>query len=72
MSCAIGHAVLDVLENENMMKNAQSVGTYAIDQLNILKQRHEIIGDVRCSLVKLFKNLFLKNLLQNYFSRSTL
>jgi len=47
VSCAIGHAVLDVLENENMMKNAQSVGTYAIDQLNILKQRHEIIGDVR-------------------------
>lgn len=39
--------MLDVLENENLMKNAQSVGTYAIDQLNILKQRHEIIGDVR-------------------------
>jgi len=47
VSCAIGHAVLDVIENQNMMKNAQIVGMYALDQLNILKQRHEIIGDVR-------------------------
>ncbi|KAJ8405517.1 hypothetical protein AAFF_G00319900 [Aldrovandia affinis] len=47
VSCAIGLAVLDVLEEENLQGNAYKVGGYLKDLLRGLKAKHAIIGDVR-------------------------
>ena len=47
VSCAVGKAVLQVIEEEKLQANAFQVGDYLMDQLNDLKQRHNIIGDVR-------------------------
>ena len=47
VSCAIGHAVLDVLTEENLQENALRVGRYFVEQLRILQNSHESIGDVR-------------------------
>nr|WP_243749574.1 aminotransferase class III-fold pyridoxal phosphate-dependent enzyme [Pseudoteredinibacter isoporae] len=47
VSCSAGLAVLEVIEQENLMQNAASVGEYARAELLKLQERHEIIGDVR-------------------------
>jgi len=47
MSCAVGHAVLDVIEREGMVESAREVGAYTMSKLRELKERHEIVGDVR-------------------------
>ncbi len=47
VSCAAGMAVLDVLEQENLMENARTVGAYALDGLNRLAEKHGIIGNTR-------------------------
>ncbi|XP_055009141.1 5-phosphohydroxy-L-lysine phospho-lyase isoform X1 [Boleophthalmus pectinirostris] len=47
VSCAIGLAVLDVIEKEDLRGNAIRVGTMLKDLLRGLYSKHEIIGDVR-------------------------
>ena len=47
VSCAIGHAVLNVIEEEELQKNALTVGNKLQSLLNELKSVHDIIGDVR-------------------------
>ena len=47
VSCAIGNAVLDVIEHDGLQHNAQEVGDYFLNQLMILKNEFELIGDVR-------------------------
>jgi alanine-glyoxylate transaminase/(R)-3-amino-2-methylpropionate-pyruvate transaminase len=47
VSTAGGHAVLKVLEKEKLQENAFVVGSYLKEQLNKLKEKHDIIGDVR-------------------------
>ena len=47
VSCAIGHAVLKVIEEEELQKNAFRVGNELKKLLNELKSVHDIIGDVR-------------------------
>lgn len=47
VSCAIGLAVLDVIEAEDLRGNAIRVGTHLKDLLKNLQPKHEIIGDVR-------------------------
>ena len=47
VSCAVVQTVLNVIEEENLQDNALDVGTYLLDQLKVLKSKHEIIGDVR-------------------------
>ena len=47
VSCAIGNAVLDVVEGDGLQANARDVGGYLLDALLELKSRHELIGDVR-------------------------
>ncbi|KAK9734346.1 hypothetical protein RND81_04G133200 [Saponaria officinalis] len=42
-----GHAVLKVIEKEKLQENAHTVGTYLKDRLNALKDKYELIGDVR-------------------------
>ncbi|PSS32733.1 Alanine--glyoxylate aminotransferase 2 3 like [Actinidia chinensis var. chinensis] len=44
---AAGHAVLRVIERENLQENAHVVGSYLKERLTDLKDKHEIIGDVR-------------------------
>lgn len=44
---AAGHAVLKVIEKEKLQDNAQVVGSYLKERLNALKDKYEIIGDVR-------------------------
>uniref|UniRef100_A0A8C4Q494 Ethanolamine-phosphate phospho-lyase n=2 Tax=Eptatretus burgeri TaxID=7764 RepID=A0A8C4Q494_EPTBU len=47
VSCAVGLAVLDVLEKEELLKNAKIVGAHLIATLHKLQSRHPIIGDIR-------------------------
>lgn len=47
VSAAAANAVLDVIETENLMDNAATVGAYAKAELTRLSQKHDIIGDVR-------------------------
>lgn len=47
VSCAVGKAVLEVIENESLMENAHQVGNYLQNALRDLSDRYEIIGDVR-------------------------
>ena len=52
VSCAIGQAVLDVIdviEEEQLQQNAKTVGDYYIQQLKELQQKFDCIGDVRGS-----------------------
>jgi alanine-glyoxylate transaminase/(R)-3-amino-2-methylpropionate-pyruvate transaminase len=44
---AIGKAVLEVIEKENLQANALKLGDYILAGLNKLKEKHKIIGDVR-------------------------
>lgn len=49
VSCAIGQAVLEVIDEEQLQQNAKVVGEYYIQQLSLLQQKYECIGDVRGS-----------------------
>ncbi|KAK2860558.1 hypothetical protein Q7C36_004724 [Tachysurus vachellii] len=51
VSCAIGLAVLDVIEKEDLQGNALRVGRYLMNILETLKERHLLVGDIRgCGL----------------------
>lgn len=47
VSCAVGLAVLDVIEQDRLLDNVRNVGAYVAQGLRELKQRHEAIGDIR-------------------------
>lgn len=47
VSCAVGSAVLDVIEAEGLQENARHVGQLLQDDLRGLMDRYPIIGDVR-------------------------
>jgi len=49
VSCAIGQAVLNVIEEEQLQQNARMVGDYYMQELAKLQQKCECIGDVRGS-----------------------
>lgn len=49
VSCSIGKAVLEVLEQEELMKRAFDVGNYYLKQLMQLKNQYNYIHDVRGS-----------------------
>lgn len=49
VSCAIGKAVLDVIEEENLQHNALRVGNYLMEGFNTLGRKFPIIGHVRGS-----------------------
>ncbi|XP_076993930.1 5-phosphohydroxy-L-lysine phospho-lyase isoform X2 [Tamandua tetradactyla] len=47
VSCAVGLAVLDVLEKEQLQAHAASVGSFLMELLRQQKAKHPIIGDIR-------------------------
>lgn len=47
VSCAAGLAVLDVIEQGDLRRNAHDIGVYLIERFRALQERHETIGDVR-------------------------
>lgn len=47
VSCAMGKAVLEVMEREQLQQNADEVGTYLLEQLRSLQNEFRWIGDVR-------------------------
>ncbi len=47
VSCAAASAVVDAIQNEGMRENATKQGTHAIKRLEELKEKSEIVGDVR-------------------------
>lgn len=49
VSCAAAMAVLDEIEDESLLSNAQIVGSYARDRMRDLAEKHQEIGDVRGS-----------------------
>ena len=49
VSCAAAMAVLEELEQADLVANAKTVGAYARSRLLALKDRHDVIGDVRGS-----------------------
>lgn len=81
VSCAIASAVLDVIEEEKLQQNANTVGEFYMDLLRELKEKYTCIGDVRGSglfigfeIVKDNTSLpntalakFIKNQLRNNF-----
>lgn len=49
VSCAIGQAVLDVIEEEKLQENAKEVGNYYKNLFSELQNKYACIGDVRGS-----------------------
>lgn len=45
--CAQGKAILEVIEKEKLQENALKIGNRILTGLNELKQKHDVIGDVR-------------------------
>ena len=47
VSCAIGEAVLHVIEDEGLQENAEIVGSYLIEELFKLQSKYIFIGQIR-------------------------
>jgi 4-aminobutyrate aminotransferase len=47
VSCTAGRAVIQVIEEENLLENAATTGKYFQDGLRELQNKHPLIGDVR-------------------------
>ena len=47
VSMAVGHAVLDVIEGEDLQAGALATGQYLLDGFSQMQSRFPIIGDVR-------------------------
>jgi 4-aminobutyrate aminotransferase / (S)-3-amino-2-methylpropionate transaminase / 5-aminovalerate transaminase len=47
LSCAAANAVLDVYEEQNMLKKSEKLGKKVRKAFDALKKKYEVIGDVR-------------------------
>ncbi len=47
MACAAALAVIETIEEENLLENAQNLGRYFEKRLAQIKESHPIVGDVR-------------------------
>jgi 4-aminobutyrate aminotransferase-like enzyme/Ser/Thr protein kinase RdoA (MazF antagonist) len=47
VSCAVGLAVLDTIEKEDLRGNALAIGNHLMDAFRDMQKRHAVIGDVR-------------------------
>ena len=57
VSCAIGNAVLDIIDEEKLLEHAATVGNHLLDRLTQLKDKHSIVGDVRYMNVYTLKKM---------------
>lgn len=49
VSCAVGNKVLDIIQNQKLQQNAETIGNILISGFLNLKEKYPIIGDVRGS-----------------------
>ena len=49
VSCAVGMAVLDVIENEHLQEQALDLGSWLLERLGQIKAEFDCVGDVRGS-----------------------
>jgi alanine-glyoxylate transaminase / (R)-3-amino-2-methylpropionate-pyruvate transaminase len=49
VSCAIGKAVLELIDKENLQENCLTMGNRMLEGFHRLQEKHEIIGDIRGS-----------------------
>lgn len=47
LSCAAGLATIDVIEEEGLVARAGAVGSHMLSRMNVMKDRHRKVGDVR-------------------------
>ncbi|ELU14692.1 hypothetical protein CAPTEDRAFT_204434 [Capitella teleta] len=47
LSCAVGSAVLDTIEEDGCQKVSKEIGTYLLEEFAKMKQQYPMIGDVR-------------------------
>ena len=47
VSCAIGKAVLETIDRENLQQNCLELGNYLMEGYQRLMEKHDIIGDIR-------------------------
>jgi len=47
VSMAVGMAVMDVVENEDLQAHAKSLGNYILERWRSLKDKYSFVGDVR-------------------------
>jgi 4-aminobutyrate aminotransferase-like enzyme len=47
VSCAAAHAVIDIIENDNLVKNCAVVGKHLGERFKQLKEKHQLVGDAR-------------------------
>ncbi|HOE42885.1 MAG TPA: aminotransferase class III-fold pyridoxal phosphate-dependent enzyme, partial [Rhodoferax sp.] len=47
VTAAAALATLDIIEREQLVDNAASVGAYALERLQDMRRQHPLIGDVR-------------------------
>jgi 4-aminobutyrate aminotransferase len=47
VSCAAALATIEVIQKEKLVENAEKIGSYMIKRLEEIKDKHNIVGDVR-------------------------
>ncbi|MDG1425059.1 MAG: aminotransferase class III-fold pyridoxal phosphate-dependent enzyme, partial [Paracoccaceae bacterium] len=47
LSCRIGKEVLDIVDQENLSQNAKIVGNRLLNGMELLKDKYDVVGDVR-------------------------
>lgn len=47
VACAAGNAVLDVIEQEELIEHGKTIGAYLRNEIAQLASKHDLIGDVR-------------------------
>ena len=47
LACAVGNATLEVIKEDKILENTQTVGQYLQDQLKELKEKYNFIVDIR-------------------------
>jgi len=47
VSCAAAIATIEVLEEESLIENSKVLGGYLLEQLEVIREKHPCVGDVR-------------------------
>lgn len=47
IACSVALATLAVMKEENLLENTRNMGSYAVQELEKIKERHSVIGSIR-------------------------